>query len=114
MNIVFASNAGASRRAPGSSGSAHAFVRKGGPSVRPTLLVAIFGAVIAQAIATASPHAQTLADPNPPPHASAMTALPENKQPKPCPAYGPGFVQLPGSGVCVKIGGSVQMQGSAH
>jgi hypothetical protein len=115
MNIVFASNAGASRRAPGSSGNARAFVRKGALPVRPRWFVAILGVVIAQAIATASSlHAQTLTNPNPPTRASATTAQPENKQPKPCPVYGPGFVQLPGSDVCVKIGGSVQMQGSTH
>jgi hypothetical protein len=71
--------------------------------------------IIAQAIATgASLHAQTLTNPNPPTRTRSTTALPENKQPKPCPAYGPGFVQIPGSDVCVKIGGAVQVQGSTH
>jgi hypothetical protein len=78
-------------------------------------VVAVFAAVIVQAIAAgASLHAQTLTNPNPPTRAPPTTALPENKQPKPCPAYGPGFVQIPGSDVCVKIGGAVQVQGSTH
>jgi hypothetical protein len=54
--------------------------------------------------------AQTLADPNrpasssSPPPASASTA---KTHPKSCPQYGAGFVQLPGSDACVKIGGYV-------
>ena len=98
---------------PGTSGNE--FVWKAAPPARPSFFVAIFGAVIAQALATgASLHAQTLTNPNPPTRTPSTTALPENKQPKPCPAYGPGFVQIPGSDVCVKIGGSVQVQGSTH
>jgi Porin subfamily len=100
---------------PGTSGNECAFVWKGAPRARPSLFVAVFGAIIAQAIATdAGLHAQTLTNPNPPTRAPSTTALPENKQPKPCPAYGPGFVQIPGSDVCVKIGGAVQVQGSTH
>jgi hypothetical protein len=30
----------------------------------------------------------------------------------PCAEYGPGFVKLPGSDTCVKIGGSVEAGGS--
>jgi hypothetical protein len=100
--------------APGASDK-RAFVRRGAPPARPSLFVAIFGAIIAQALATgASLHAQTLTNPNPPTRTPSTTALPQNKQPKPCPAYGPGFVQIPGSDVCVKIGGAVQVQGSTH
>jgi hypothetical protein len=83
--------------------------------MRPSLVIAIFGAVIAQIAATgASLHAQTLTDPRPPARTPLTTAHPENKQPKPCPAFGPGFVQIPGSDTCVKVGGSVQVQGSTH
>jgi hypothetical protein len=96
------------------SGNARVFLWKAASSVRPRLLVAILAALIVQSVATASLYAQTLANPNPPTRASATTAPSEDKQPKPCPAYGPGFVQIPGSNACVKIGGSVQVQGSSH
>jgi Porin subfamily len=84
------------------------------PPARPRLFVAVFGAIIAQALATgASLHAQTLTNPNPQTRAPTTTAQPENKQPKPCPAYGPNFVQVPGTDTCVKIGGTVRVQGSS-
>ena len=83
------------------------------PPARPRLFVALFAAVLAQAVATAaSLHAQTLADPNPHPRAPTRTAQPETRQPKSCPAFGPGFVQVPGTETCVKIGGTVQVQGT--
>jgi hypothetical protein len=48
--------------------------------------------------------AQTLTDPKP--RTKAQTAKPSSAdRMKPCMAFGAGFVQLPGSDVCVKIGG---------
>jgi hypothetical protein len=83
--------------------------------MRPSLAIAICGAVIAQTIGMgASLQAQTLINPNPPARAPSMTAQPENKQAKPCPAFGPGFVQIPGSDTCVKVGGAVQVQVGTH
>jgi hypothetical protein len=70
--------------------------------------------VVAQIIAAASLHAQTLTNPNPPTRAPTTTARPENQAAKPCPVFGPGFVQLPGSDTCVRVGGGVQVQGGAH
>ncbi len=32
----------------------------------------------------------------------------------PCVAYGPGFVQLPGTNTCVKVGGSIAVEGRVH
>jgi hypothetical protein len=79
------------------------------------LFVVLFGAVIAQTLSMGtSLCAQTLVNPNPPPRAPATAAQPDNERARPCPLYGPGFVQLPGSSTCVKIGGSVQVQGSGH
>lgn len=61
--------------------------------------------------------AQTLTDPNPPakwappaaqPAAKAKPAAPV----KTCSAYGAGFVNLPGTDTCVKIGGWVTVEGS--
>jgi len=69
-------------------------------------------------VAASGALAQTLAEPNRPansssPPASASTA---KTHAKPCPQYGAGFVQLPGSDTCVKIGGFVdgQVSGSRH
>jgi Porin subfamily len=53
--------------------------------------------------------------------AGAQQSNPQPKKPpnsdtasksKACPEYGPGFVKLPGSDTCVKIGGSVEAGGS--
>jgi Porin subfamily len=70
--------------------------------------LAIFFAVAMFADAvTAIVRAQTLT--NPTPAKTAPTASSQhNKPPKSCPMYGPGFVQVPGSDLCVKVGGSVQ------
>ena len=54
--------------------------------------------------------AQTLTNPNPQPAPSRPppAAKPrESEHVKPCSAYGAGFVNIPGTGACVKIGGSV-------
>jgi porin-like protein len=58
--------------------------------------------------ATAAAQAQTWQDPSPKPRAPATWSR-QSKPMKPCPAYGPGFVQVPGSDLCIKIGGSVQV-----
>jgi Porin subfamily len=56
---------------------------------------------------TATVRAQTLTNPNPTKHAPS-TSSQQSKQQKSCPTYGPGFVQVPGSDLCVKVGGFVQ------
>lgn len=68
-------------------------------------------------IASESVAAQTLTAPNPqpkshPPPGAAKT--PSAERMKSCSAYGAGFVQVPGSDACVKIGGFVTMEGTAH
>ena len=62
------------------------------------------------AAATLTTQAQTLTDPGPDPASKTRTPAAPSQQTKvkSCPAYGPGFVQLPGSDLCVKVGGSVQ------
>jgi hypothetical protein len=47
-------------------------------------------------------------------HAAATAKAPAKMRAKPCAEYGAGFVQVAGSGTCVKIGGYVRMQGSAR
>jgi len=64
--------------------------------------------LIATLSATVTAEAQTLRDPNPKPRAPAASSQ-QSKPVKPCPAYGPGFVQVPGSDLCIKIGGAVQV-----
>jgi hypothetical protein len=70
------------------------------------LLVA-FGTATVFSVAGAS--AQTLTNPDP---KSVQSSAPSAKsqtqeRTKSCPAFGAGFVQLPGTDACVKIGGSV-------
>jgi hypothetical protein len=73
-------------------------------------------AMIVAAVPAASALAQTLTDPNPPakwspPHAAAKS--PSAVSAKPCIGYGAGFVQVPGTGTCIKVGGWVSVEGSA-
>jgi hypothetical protein len=79
-------------------------------------LLGALAAVIALASAVAPSSAQTLADPTPHPHTTTTTTTvqPQSNQRKPCPAFGPGFVQVPGTDTCVRVGGGIQMQGGAH
>jgi Porin subfamily len=59
--------------------------------------------------------AQTLSDPSPqakwtpPPSAKSRAAEPAKR----CSAFGPGFVNVPGSDACVKVGGWVTIEGGA-
>jgi hypothetical protein len=73
-------------------------------------------AALALGAVPGSASAQTLTDPNPPakwspPHAAAKSR-PVSQQ-KPCATYGAGFVNVPGTDTCVKVGGWVTMEGSA-
>lgn len=73
--------------------------------------------VMLAAMASESVAAQTLTAPNPqpkshPPPAAAKSSSAERM--KSCSAYGAGFVQIPGSDACVKIGGFVTIEGTAH
>ena len=55
-------------------------------------------------MAGASAVAQPLTDPHPPlKHPTAKPSSAERM--KPCSAFGAGFVQVPGSDICIKIGG---------
>jgi hypothetical protein len=78
--------------------------------------LAVFFATAAAAIAmTAVVKAQTLADPRPKTHAPARAASSQQNKPMTsCPTYGAGFVEVPGSDLCVKIGGFVQGDIVAH
>ncbi len=60
--------------------------------------------------------AQTLSDPAPPSKWSppSKAAKSEAARAKACSAFGPGFVNVPGTDACVKIGGFVTVEGSAR
>jgi hypothetical protein len=93
------------------------FLRAGAlPVIRSAALIA--AAIAAAGFLSASASAQTLADPNPPPKWSPPPAAQPGAKAKPaarvksCSAYGAGFVNLPGTDACVKIGGWVEVEGS--
>lgn len=82
---------------------------------RTATLLAIL--IVATAPGVMGAAAQTLTDPNPktttpPPPAPAK--LPANGRAKSCSAFGAGFVQVPGTDACVKIGGFVSTEASGH
>jgi hypothetical protein len=70
-------------------------------------LLAIF--VAATSVSVVGAAAQTLTNPDPKqlPPLSAPAKAQARAPTKACSAYGAGFVQLPGTDACVKIGGSV-------
>jgi hypothetical protein len=77
-------------------------------------IAAVVVVITAVALLACGVRAQTLADPNPPakwspPHAAAKSRQAAHE--KSCSAYGPGFVNVPGTDTCIKVGGWVEMQG---
>jgi hypothetical protein len=85
------------------------------PIVRSAALIA---AAVTAGLLSSSARAQTLADPNPQPR-RAPPAVQSDAKAKPaaraksCGAYGAGFVNVPGTDTCVKVGGWVEVGGSA-
>ena len=80
--------------------------------------VAATAAMVALSVAVAAGAvAQTLTDPNPKPKASpppvAAKSAPAGHA-KSCTIYGEGFVYVPGTDACVKVGGYVRMEGTAR
>jgi hypothetical protein len=71
-----------------------------------TMLAVVLGSGVA---------AQTLTDPN---SQAKQSPPPVNAKPAPaarvkaCSAYGPGFINMPGTDACMKIGGFVRMEGT--
>jgi len=79
---------------------------------------AAIAAMIAPAVVPASgAMAQTLSDPNPPAKWSASQPAAKSRpaaRAKSCSAYGAGFVNVPGTDTCVKIGGWTTVEGSSR
>jgi hypothetical protein len=80
----------------------------------PRCVVRVLALVAAMAwlgvVAAESVVAQTLTNPNPPPKSSATPSAGAAKsarvgRPKSCSEYGEGFVYVPASDTCVKVGG---------
>jgi hypothetical protein len=75
-------------------------------------------AVVVTALAGASlVEAQTLTDPTPTTKSSgrgATAPAPAPERATACSTYGAGFVQMPGSDACIKLGGYVTMQGGVN
>ena len=61
--------------------------------------------------------AQTLTNPNPKPSAPPRPATTKSRPTahlKTCSMYGPGFMAVPGSDMCIKVGGGVTVEGTSH
>jgi Porin subfamily len=78
-------------------------------------VIVVLAMTLCQAV-TSGAIAQTLIEPNsrpksqPPGQAKPQPAL----RTKGCSAFGAGFVQIPGSDTCVKIGGFVTVEGGVN
>ena len=87
--------------------------------------VAAAAAIMAVSVWASGALAQTLSDPNSPPKWSPPESSPESspksaaKSPaaarvKSCSAYGAGFVNVPGTDTCIKVGGWVRAEGGTR
>jgi Porin subfamily len=68
---------------------------------------------------TPSASAQTATTPTSTPKAPSIWSVPAAKstpvkRAEPCPVYGEGFVKLPGSDTCVRLGGYVRIQAGVN
>jgi hypothetical protein len=82
-----------------------------------TIAVAIAPALL-MGVVVEHAAAQTLTDPNPPSKWPAPHGAPKShtsaQTKKSCKQFGPGFVNVPGTDTCVKIGGWVTVEGSSR
>jgi hypothetical protein len=69
--------------------------------------------VMLPAITSTGVEAQTLTSPTPAPKTNPLHPGTTKSQPtKACRTFGPGFVQVPGTEICVKIGSFVTVEGA--
>jgi porin-like protein len=92
---------------------------RGRSILRPAAAAA--AAIMAISVWASGALAQTLSDPNSPPKWSPPESSPKSaaKSPtaarlKSCGAYGAGFVNVPGTDTCIKIGGWVRAEGGSR
>ena len=81
--------------------------------------IAVIVATIAvmTALSSSGAVAQTLTDPNLKPSTPPPTATTKSRPTahvKDCSIYGPGFMAMPGTDTCIKIGGGVTVEGTSH
>lgn len=81
----------------------------------------LIAAVLLGAVTASVAAAQTLTDPAPSAKWSEPTKAAKSKEAakaksfaKACSSFGPGFINVPGTDACVKIGGGVTVEGSAR
>jgi len=77
------------------------------------LVVGVAAVAVLTAPISLSAAAQTLTDPNPKPNAPPPTATTKSRPTahvKNCAIYGPGFMAMPGTDTCIKIGGGVTVE----
>lgn len=75
-------------------------------------MLRLAGSVFTVALIAASAQAQSIGEPLPgrgPVKERAKPARAEPQGARPCPEYGPGFVRVDGSTLCVRAGGSVRV-----
>jgi hypothetical protein len=73
------------------------------------ILVIVFAALPGLVFA-----AEHTSKPKRPLAADSVPASPPRAKTNPCALYGAGFVQVPGSSTCIKVGGSVRVDTSVH
>jgi hypothetical protein len=81
--------------------------------VRARTIVIIVTTAVLGVVAASGVVAQTLTDPKPKTNASQPAVTTKSRpaaQVKNCSAYGAGFMAMPGTDMCIKIGGSVTVE----
>ena len=103
-----AADRGRPTRGPASlAAAARSILRVGAVAVATTMAaVAVASGVAAQPAPEPTPRAGL----SPPP---VRAKSPSTGRVQSCSSYGAGFVRVPGTGACIKIGGSVTMEGTA-
>ncbi|HEY2245323.1 MAG: porin [Xanthobacteraceae bacterium] len=84
---------------------------------RGTIFYAVVVAVALAVVGVPGIGAQTLTEPNSKPKLSQPSGLAKSepaRRMKSCSTFGAGFVQIPGTDTCVKIGGYVTTEGTVN
>ena len=86
---------------------------------RPVRRIAVIVAAVAvmTALSSSGAAAQTLTDPNPKPSAPPPPTTTKSRPTahvKNCSIYGPGFMAMPGTDTCIKIGGGITVEGTSR
>jgi len=78
---------------------------------------AVVAAILAVGVVVSGALAQTLTQPNPPARWTPPRRIAKSRPSahvKSCAAFGAGFVAIPGSDACVRIGGWVSVEGTGR